>query len=42
MNHRLAHVEAGANAILGIALAQFVLWEFGVEFRQALAHLTPR
>lgn len=37
MNHRLAHGEALANAVIGIGLSQIVLAGFGVELRQAVA-----
>ena len=34
---RLRHLEAVANAILGIAIAQLVLWLFGVPLSSAIA-----
>jgi hypothetical protein len=37
VNYRLAHFEALANAVAGIALSQTLLWIFGVEFREAIA-----
>jgi hypothetical protein len=40
VNHRLAHLEALMNAILGIGLSQLVLACFGIELRQAIASNT--
>lgn len=37
VNHRLVHCEAFANAILGIVLAQAIIWMFfRIEFQQAV------
>lgn len=33
---RLRHLEAVSNAILGIAIAQAVLWLFGIPLRSAI------
>jgi hypothetical protein len=37
MSYRLAHAEAAANSVLGIVLAQIVLFAFGIELREAVA-----
>jgi hypothetical protein len=37
MSYRLAHAEAAANSVLGIVIAQIVLFAFGIAFREALA-----
>jgi hypothetical protein len=34
---RLAHAEACANAVAGLALAQGVLWAFGLPLGEAVA-----
>jgi|GEM_PF-3864390 phosphate/sulfate permease len=34
---RLRHAEAVSNAILGIALAQLILWLFGIPLSSAIS-----
>lgn len=36
MDHRLAHAEAALNAVLGIVIAQVVLWLFGIPLSLAI------
>lgn len=35
-NHKLCHYEALANALAGLALAQGVLWAFGMPVGEAI------